>query len=288
MQPAVLRKNVFTRTYVLCAVFYLFLAGSAYAGNFGIGTHGGYGGLKYEENSDAFGGDIESEAKLDTVLFGFSGEYSFVKPKNFFTGLVTDYTFGLKGEEAWEEDDILIQTNDVGLFGQFYDLRFGYKNSLDRFYYRAYLSGGWDGIHFRRKNFAFSDSSMSGDVITEDFSLWRAGAGLGLGYNFGKWAADMRAAYSYYFDGDVRNSSHRGLVFDTDGICFDAGIGLMREMTREIGLYLGGSYTLIELNESDVKQEIIRHGNIITRRDTVFPDSRTQIITGMVNVTYHF
>jgi len=288
MQLSVLRKNLFTRTYILCAVFYLFFAGSAYAGNFGAGTHWGYGGLKYEENSDAFGENIESEATLDTVLFGFSGEYSFAKPNNFFTGLVTDFTFGLKGEETWKEDDIRTQTDDVSLFGQFYDLRFGYKNSIDRFYYRAYLSGGWDGIHFRRKNFVLSDGAMSGDVITEDFSLWRAGAGTGLGYNFGKWAADMRAAYSYYFDGEVRNSSHRGLVFDTEGICFDAGIGVMREITEQIGLYLGASYTLIELKESDVKREITQQGNLITARDTVFPDSRTQIIAGVVNVTCHF
>ncbi|MBI5740340.1 MAG: hypothetical protein HZA16_06410 [Nitrospirae bacterium] len=283
-----MRKKNLKLTYILCVVVYLFLAGSAYAGNFGVGSHAGYGVLKYEENTDVFGQVIESETTLNTVLFGFSGEYSFVKLNNFYTGLVTDFTVGLEGEEEWKEDDVRIQTNDVSVFGQFYDLRFGYKNSLGRLYYRAYLSGGWDGIHFRRKNFTASDGSRAGDVITEDFSLWRTGAGVGSGYKFGKWAADIRAAYSYYFDGDVRNSSHRGLVFDTDGICFDAGIGVMREITGETGLYLGGSYTLIDLNESEVKREITQHGNIISRRDIVFPDSRTQIFTGVVNVTYRF
>jgi len=287
-EETLLRKNNFGWREILLTVVVLFLsAGHVHAGNFGAGVHSGYGVIRYEEATSAIGAKIESEASMDAFLFGVSGEYSFAGPKNLFAGIVTDWALGLEDNETWKENGVKIQTNDLSVFGQFYDIRLGYKNSLDRFYYRAYLSGGWDGIHFRRKNFALNGSVFR-DVITEDFSLWRGGAGIGLGYKFGKWAVDGRAAYAYYFDGEVRNSSHPGLVFDTNGICFDAGLGVARELTKNISLYLGGSYTLIDLDESEVNQQITQHGNIITRQDIVFPDSRTQILSGIVNVTYHF
>ncbi len=280
-------KN-FKRTCILSAVLILCLAeGYAHAGNFGIGAHTGYGVIKYEESTSSVG-NIDSSSSLDSVIFGVSGEYSFIRPKNFFAAVVTDWAFGLEDVEKWKENSVQKQKNDISIFAQFYDLRFGYKNSIEGFYYRGYLSGGWDGFHFRRKNFVVDGKAQPTDVITEDFSLWRMGGGLGLGYKFDKWAVDSRAAYAYYFDGEVRNSAHSGLVFDTNGTCLDAGIGIIREIAPHINLYVGGSYTRIDLDEGKTSNEIIRNGNEIVRQITVFPDSKTQIMTGIVNVTYAF
>jgi len=283
-----LKAKSFTGKFILLAVLVLLAKGFAYAGNFGLGVHTGYGVIKYEEFTTAVGAKIESESSLDTFLLGVSGEYSLKKYSNLYTAIVTDWAFGLEDNEKWKENNSVIQRNDISLFGQFYDLRFGYKNTLDRFYYRTYLSGGWDGIHFRRKNFVVNDIAQPTDAITEDFSLWRIGAGLGFGYKFGVWAFDGRAAYSYYFDGEVRNSSHEGLVFDTNGTCLDIGLGIAREITKNINLYAGGSYTQMDLDESEVNREVTQHGNIITRQDIVFPDSRTRILAGVINLTYAF
>lgn len=281
------------RIFLISAVCLLFsICSHAEAGNWGAGVHSGYGTIKYEEDTSALGTEDESEADLETVLFGLSAEYSFARLRNFFSGVTTDWIWGLEDREEFkrEDDDVtLTEDKDMSLFGQFYDVRFGYKNSLDRFYHRVYLSGGWDGIYFRRKNFVLNGSPLHTGVITEEFSLWRIGGGVGLGYNLGdKWAVDGRAAYSYYVDGEVKNSSHGGQVFDTNGTCFDAGIGIKREITHNMSLYAGGSYTLIDLDESGVNREITRQGNITIEKATVFPHSRTQIVTGIINVTYAF
>lgn len=262
----------------------ILLGGNVHAGNFGIGAHSGYGVIKYEEETDALGRDNESESTLNTILLGVSGEYSFVELNNFFAGLTTDWVFGLEDDERWDRDGNKFQTNDIKIFAQFYDARFGYKNSIDNLYYRIYISGGWDGFHFKRGSFVESGLQKSG-TVTEDISLWRTGGGIGVGYKFGKWALDGRAAYAYYPKGTVENSNFSRITFDTNGTCLDVGVGLARSITDKIGFYIGGSYSSIKLDESDVKRTTDSDGNIV---DVVFPNSRTQITAGVVNLTYAF
>jgi hypothetical protein len=262
----------------------IFLNDSADASNFGIGVHSGYGVLKYEEQTSALGTDRKSKASLNTVLLGASGEYSFTKLDKLYAGITTDFVLATEDMETWKDNGLKVQTNDLRVFGQFYDFRLGYKNSINDFYYRLYLSGGWDGIHFTRNDFHESGIVTHGET-TEDLSLWRTGGGMGLGYKFSKWAVDGRAAYSYYPDGKVTNSSYEGLTFDTNGTCLDLGVGIGRAITNKIGFYMGGFYTLIMLDESDVKRTVSKTGTI-TR--VVFPDSRTELMGGVVNLTYAF
>ncbi len=252
----------------------------ASGGNLGFGVHTGYGVIKYEEQSSAFGPNREAESTQNVVLFGVSGEYSFPKPENFYAGITTDWALGLEDEETWSDNGTKFQTNDMRIFGQFYDFRFGYKNSRDSFYYRFHLSGGWDGLHFRRSNFVVEGIANSTGTITEDFSLWRIGGGLGLGYKLDQWALDGRAAYSYYPKGSVDNSSYPDITFDTNGTCLDMGVGVAREIAQNMNFYAGVSYTLLSLDQSD----IIRSGSTLV----VFPNSKTEIMVGVVNLTYAF
>ncbi|GBD96021.1 MAG TPA: hypothetical protein ENG83_15300 [Nitrospirae bacterium] len=270
---------------LIVALIVFLIGGDVDADSFEVGVHSGYGVIKYEEDTDAFGTEIESETSLDTILLGVSGEYSFAGLKNFFAAFTTDWALGLKDVEKWREDNIEKQTNDISIFGQFYDISLGYRNSLNNFYYRLYVSGGWDGLHFRRKNFVVNGVALSTATITEDFSLWKTAGGLGLGYKPGKWAIDGRAAFAYYFDGDVRNSNNEGMWFDTNGTCLDIGVGVAREITRNINLSLGGSYKLVKLDESEIKPDMTQSGKII---DTVFPWSKTLVMVGVVNLTYAF
>ncbi len=270
-----LKKNVL----LIIALAFFLAAVRVDAAGFGIGAHSGYGNIRYEEETLAFGDEIRSEAVLETVLFGISAEYSFTEPENLFAGIVTDWAFGLEDTETWDTNNTRTQTNDLEIFGQFYDLRFGYKNTLRRLYFRIYASGGWDGVHFKRDKFVSKGTPVGGNV-TEDFSLWRIGGGAGIGYKFGKWALDGRAAYGYYPDAVIKNSSMPDVKFDTSGTCLDMGIGLAREIYRNMTFYLGGAYTGIKLHESDIKQS----GLILA----VFPESKTQITAGVVNLTYAF
>jgi hypothetical protein len=249
----------------------IFWAGNVEAGNFGVGTHAGYGTIKYEEEFSS----VESEASLDTILFGVSGEYSFRGHENFFTGITTDWALGLEGREEWRTNGVEFKTDNLMIFGQFYDFRLGYKNSLEKMYYRVHVSGGWDGIRFRRDDFVWLGSSVTGDN-TEDISLWRVGAGGGFGYKFGEWALDGRAAYSYIPKGTVENTGVSSVKFDTNGTCLDMGFGIAKAVSEKMGFYAGGSYTLVKLDKSD------------ERKGFVFPDSRMQIIVGVVNLTYAF
>ncbi|MBI5099045.1 MAG: hypothetical protein HZB30_07365 [Nitrospirae bacterium] len=269
-------------------IFLIFVSSIIYinnfadASNFGIGVHSGYGVLKYEEHTSTLGTDRKSDASLNTLLLGASGEYSFTKFDNLYAGITTDFAIGTKDREKWKDNGSESQTNDIRVFGQFYDFRLGYKNNIDEFYYRAYISGGWDGIRFTRDNFSASGKVINGET-TEDFSLWRMGGGLGFGYKFNKWALDGRAAYSYYPDGKVTNSDYDGLTFDTNGTCLDLGVGIGRAITNNIGFYMGGFYTLIILDESEVKRAVSK-----TTTRIVFPDSRTELMGGVVNLTYAF
>lgn len=268
-----------------CRIIFLIICltliqtGMANAGNFGMGVHAGYGVLNYEENTSALGSDIESDSSQNVILFGVSGEYTFPSMSNFYADVTTDWAVGLKDEEVWKENGFEIQTNDMRAFAQFYDFRLGYKDSFNNFYYRYYLSGGWDGMHFSRDKFVIQGEPVS-ETVTEDISLWRMGAGAGFGYKPGKWALDGRIAYAYYPVGKVENSSLPQFRFDTDGTCFDAGIGAARAINKNMSFYFGGSYTFIKLNESDIEE------NSLTR--AVFPESRTEIITGMANISYAF
>jgi len=275
---------IMKKFFLIFAASMIFINNFADASNFGTGVHSGYGVLKYEEHTSVFGTDRKSDASLNTILLGVSGEYSFTEYEKIYTGITTDFAIGNKDRETWKDNGRESQTNDIRVFGQFYDLRLGYKNNIDKFYYRAYISGGWDGIHFTRDNFSANGKSINGEA-TEDFSLWRMGAGLGFGYKFSKWALDGRAAYSYYPYGKVTNSDFEGLKFDTNGTCIDLGVGIGRAITNNIGFYMGGFYTLIALDQSEVKREVSGTGTITM---VVFPDSRTELMGGVVNLTYAF
>ena len=246
----------------------------AEAGNFGFGVHTGYGVIQFEEKEDYLGTRFESESRQPAVLFGGSGEYSFKKPKNFFAGITTDWAFGLKDRETWTEEGAQFQTNDMRIFGQFYDLRFGYKNSLDKLYYRIYVSGGWDGLHFKRDKINRRGAQIPGDS-TEDIRLWRTGVGAGFGYRIREWALDGRVAYSYYPEGETEDSSLPQLTFDTDGTCLDVGLGVARGIRENLSFYIGGSYTLQKLKGDTTNQDISW-------------ETKLEILVGMINLTYSF
>jgi hypothetical protein len=269
-------------------------AGIAEAGGAGVGIHSGYGVIEYDEHSVSMGSPIESESSQDVILFGVSGEYSFSEPINFFgvsgeysfsepinfyVGVTTDWAFGQKDNEITKDHGFQIQSNDMRIFSQFYDFRFGYKNSGRDYYYRIYVAGGWDGIHIKRDEFVFQSETVSG-AIKEDFSLWRAGAGAGFGYTLSNWALDGRIAYAYYVSGEIKNGSFPQHTFDTNGSCLDMGVGIARKITNKTSAYIGVSYTLLELDES----EIIQNGLM----QAVFPQSKTEILTGVVNLNYSF
>jgi hypothetical protein len=251
----------------------------SHAGNFGFGVHGGYGVIQYEEETSAFGTDIEAESTMNTMLFGISGEYSFKKPDNFFAAIVTDWTVGLEDRETWDVNNVQVQSNDINMSGQFYDARFGYKNGSEKYYYRFHVSGGWDGLRFKRKQYIWRGFPISGDT-TEDISLWRVGAGTGAGYKLGSWALDGRIAYSYHVKGRVDNSALSDVTFKTKGTCLDGGVGAARQINENTGFYFGISYSLFRLDESDIEQS---GGTAV-----MYPASKTQLVVGVFNLTHSF
>lgn len=267
------RALLFYVIFPVCCL--LIFSPDANAGNTGFGIHSGYGTVKYNEKSP----DIEAESSQDVFLFGVSVEYSFPGHENYFANITTDWTVGLEGRETWRENGAEFQTNDMKISGQFYDLRLGYKDSPGDFYYRFYVSGGWDGMHFRRDKSVWRGFLITKDN-SEDISLWRAGAGTGFGYKRGDWALDARLAYSYYPIARADNSSLSRYTFDTEGTCLDMGIGIARNVAKNINFYAGFSYTLIRLQKSD-----IRKGGSI---QAVFPESKMEIMAGVINLTYSF
>lgn len=260
-------------------IAFALLAGQSYAGNLGIGVHGGYGVIKYEEETSTFGTDIESESTTNTMLFGISGEYSFKKLDHFFAAIVTDWTVGVEDKEDWKFNDVQVQSGDMNITGQFYDVRFGYKNGSEKYYYRMHVSGGWDGLRFKRKDYVWRGVPISGNS-TEDISLWRVGAGTGMGYKLGSWALDGRIAYSYHVKGRVENSALSDVTFKTKGTCLDGGVGAARQIADNTGFYFGISYSLFKLDESDVEQS---RGTAV-----IYPASKTEMIVGVFNLTHSF
>jgi len=69
-----------------------------------------------------------------------------------------------------------VQKNDMELTTQFYDLRAGYKNKKDNLYYRFYISGGWDGMRFKRDEYIWQGSPLN-KISIEEISLYKVGAG---------------------------------------------------------------------------------------------------------------
>ena len=256
-----------------------FFAGNAGAGNFGMGVHSGYGVIQYGEQASLSGDEYRSDSRHDMVIFGVSAEYSFSRPENFYANITTDWVAGRQGTETWKRNDIRIQTTAMRVFAQFYDFRIGYKNTLNNFYYSLYVSGGWDGMRFKRDKYLWRGIPLTGGV-TENIHLWRTGAGTGAGYRLGKWAVDGRLAYAWYPAVRVENSSLPRFVFDTEGTVIDTGIGLAREIYRGVNFYFGGSYSLFDLNRSNIMQK--------DSLQAVYPGGRIEIIAGMLNLTFAF
>ncbi|MBI4686368.1 MAG: hypothetical protein HY756_01050 [Nitrospirae bacterium] len=255
---------------LIWVVMAAFLTGTSYAGNLHLGLHSGYGVVKFKERENYLGANMDSDSKQNMALFGVSGEYSL--SRNFFLGAVTDWIFGMEEEEKWRQNSVQIQTDDMRFSGQFYDFRVGYKDNIDNFYYRTYLTGGWDGMRFKRRNVIFNGNPAPESI--EEVSLWRTGVGIGLGYKMDKWAIDGRAAYSYYPDGETEDSGLPQYTFDTKGTCLDIGLGMMREITQNTKIYFGGSYTLQRLKSDNVP-------NISWRTEL-------EIIAGVVSLMYAF
>lgn len=254
--------------FVIPALF--FLDGYADAGNFNMSVHTGYGVIKIKENENYLGDKFESKYINKTVLFGASGEYSFQRFENFYVGITTDWVFGLKDEETWKKNNVQIPTNNLKIFGQLYDLRFGYKNIHDNLHYKLYLSGGWDGLRLKREKWRSST-----DTIYEDFSLWRTGGGIGVGYKLGKWTLDGKVAYFYYVDGEVEDSTLPQFTFDANGTLLDVNLGFTREIAKDMSFYAGGRYTLQRL-EGD------------TTSTDISWKTRLEILAGMINLRYMF
>jgi hypothetical protein len=253
---------------------FLFLSQTIYAASPGIDVHGGYGVLKFEEDEDFRGDDFESDFKSRVILLGLSGEYSFSGNENIYSGINADWAFGIKDRETWDRNDIEVQQNDMKLSMQFYDLRVGYKNKMDNLYYRAYLSGGWDGLRFKRDEFVWQGSPLN-NISTEEISLWKAGAGAGIGFSHNKWSLNGNFMYAYYLYGETEDSSLSGVKFDTDGYRLNIDLGVTRGLTDNLSLYLGGNYILQKL-EGDTSED-----NITWR-------TKMQILAGMVNLRYGF
>lgn len=272
-------KNRFFIVFALITLgqlVYLISIPTAFAGNFGFGAHGGYGVIKYEEENTVSSPSLESTSTQNTVLLGLSGEYSF---SSYYTGVTTDWTVGMGDrDETWKRGGNTTQTNNMKVLGQFYDVRLGYKNELNKFSYRVYSAGGWDGMHFRRRNFTVGGVGSTSGPITEDFSLWRMGGGLDLGYKLGTWFLNGRAAYAYYVNGEVTNSSWPSIGWDTNGTCMDFGMGFGKEI-QNMKFYIGFIYTLIDLD-----QDIQNSGST----QVVFPNSTIEMMFGVANLTYAF
>lgn len=250
----------------------LLLSSASYAGNFGAGTHTGYGTLSHEESG-------RSESSQNVLFYGVSGEYTLQSNPHLFAGFVIDWGTGFYDKERWENKGAQSQENDIRFFGQFYDVRFGYKNDYGDYYYRVFVAEGIDILRFKRDDFVFAGTPLQSSG-TEKLNLWRTSLGAGFGRRIGKWALDSRITYSLHPSGRVEYSAYPGIDFETSGTCIDGGVGLATGITERMSFYAGVSGSLIELDESDVKQSGLG--------PVSFPGSVTEIWVGMLNLTYAF
>jgi len=244
----------------------------AHAGDFSFTTYTGYGILKYEEKEDFSGKDYETKFKQKAIMLGFTGEYSFQRPKNFFLAGVTEFEFGLENKEKSKENNAQFRTNDVRSFSQFYDMVFGYKNTYGIFHYKLYAVGGWDGLHFEREKVISSGSTVP-DSGNEDIKLWRTGVGTNIGFTASDWVFDGRLTYFYYPDGKTENSAVSQRTFDTTGDCVDMSLGTSRNVAKNLWLFLGGSYTMQELKDN---------------AESISWKSKFEILAGVASLTYTF
>jgi hypothetical protein len=267
-------KEIFMKKVLFILTLIVSLTGSCYAENIALDVRSGYGILKFNENENFLGDKFKSDFKHEAILLGLSGEYSFPKHDNLYAGMNADWTFGLKDRETWDRNDIRVQTNDMKVFMQFYDLNFGYKDSKDNFHYKFYVSGGWDGLRFKRDKIVWQGTPIS-DNSVEDISLWKIGAGTGIGYKMDKWSLDGNIAYSYYLDGETEDSSLPDTTFDTKGTRLNIDFGVTRDITKNISIYLGGNYTLQKLKGDASDTDILWK-------------SKLEILTGVVKIAYAF
>lgn len=274
-----MKKRSFVTFALISLIQMVCLIPAVFAGNFSLDTRAGFGAIKYEEQTSSVGTNREAESTQNAVLLGLSGEYSFSDQGKFFTAVTGDWTIGAGDREKWRDNSIAFQTNDMKVFGQFYDVRLGYKNNINNFYYRAYLSGGWDGMHFRRRHFIVKSVGTATGPITEDFSLWRTGGGVDLGYKLGSYMLNGKAGYGYYINGEVENSAYPNTTWDTNGTRMDFNIGVSKEIQQNIKFHIGFIYTLIELDE-DIKT--------INSTRVVFPNSTTKMMFGVLGLTCAF
>lgn len=243
-----------------------------HAGDFSFTTYTGYGILKYKEKENYLGTDYESKFKQKVILLGFTGEFLFQRPRNFFLAGVTEFGFGLETEEKSERSNTQFRTNNVRSFSQFYDIVFGYKNTFGIYHYKLYAVGGLDGLHFEREK-AISSGSTVPDSGNEDIKLWRTGIGTNIGFIASDWVFDGRLTYFYYPDGKTENSAVSQRTFDTTGNCVDMSLGASRNVAKNLWLFLGGSYTIQKLKDD---------------AESILWKSKFEILAGVASLTYIF
>lgn len=258
---------------ILIAAF-IFLAGRADAETFAMDAHMGYGSFEYEEQDS----DTEAESTSDIFVFGVSGEYSLTK--DFYLGLNADWGFSGKDAEEWKISGVKVQTNDMKVRVQYYDLRFGYKNNMERLLWKIYISGGWDGQHIEKDAFVVGGVPISFSINEQDLSLWRVGLGTSAQYKAGPWSIDGHFSYAGYFEGKGESSVLPGIDFDAEGNRWDFNCGVSYEIAKNISIRLGVLYSLIDLSKSD----------IVTGPGwaTVFPKIKTRTTAGTFGVNYQF
>ena len=249
------------------------------AGSFEADVHSGYGQMKYKEATSAFGDDIVSEAVLDTVLVGTSIAYMFSGDSNIFGTLNVDWALGTADKESWTSNGQEVQVNDLEVLGQFYDFRLGFKKASGHFQYEIYLSSGWDGFRFVRHNFNSDENTFNG-IVAEDFSLWKAGGGAAFKYKPDGWDMTARMGTFYYPDGAINNSSWGGHIFSTEGVSIDAEAGVEKVFSNNAGLYFGGRYKTVRLNESAVLDH--------DEENVIFPESRTELLMGIIKLSRYY
>ncbi|MBC8413071.1 MAG: hypothetical protein ISR96_00070 [Nitrospira sp.] len=245
-------------------------------------AHVGYGNLNYQEHITIPGLAINSNADLETAILGVSLEFAPLPERNkFFFGALVDWVFALDDVESWTTNGVLAQQNDIDVFGQFYGLKAGYQDNLDRLSYRLYGIGGWDGLQFNRNNTVQNGILVSVRGVVEDFSLWKVGAGGGAEYSFGRWSLQGNAELNHYFKAEVENTIAPDVTLKTEGGRIDASLGVSVAVTDNINIYAGGSFMLIVL-DSDMQFSPLLGGTVI------FPESETEIIAGIVRLTGSF